>query len=104
MQGILCKVPALGMEVRYSELPAISSVLRLKHDAQVRDALLCGGDDYELLFTVPADAAERLDGISASLGLALTRIGQVIPGASVTVLDGANGTIDVDVGGYDHFV
>lgn len=101
--GHIAQGSGLGMEVHYGELPAISSVLRLKHDAQVRDALLCGGDDYELLFTVPADAAERLDGISGSLGLALTRIGQVVPGMSVAVLDGANGTIDVDVGGYDHF-
>jgi thiamine-monophosphate kinase len=101
--GDIARACGLGMEVRYGELPAISSVLRLKHDPQVRDALLCGGDDYELLFTVPADAAERLDGMSASLGLALTRIGQVVPGAGVAVIDGANGTIDVDIGGYDHF-
>lgn len=37
--------------------------------------LLGGGDDYELLFTAPTSARERLQALSHSLALPLTRIG-----------------------------
>jgi len=91
------------MEICYDDVPAIAGVMHLKQDKVVRDAVLAGGDDYELLFTVPAGATGQLDAVSARLGLGLTRIGRVIRGSGVTVLDDSGGLIDAGAGGYDHF-
>ncbi len=101
--GHIARCSGVRIEIRFDAVPVIASIMHLKTDHGVRGAVLAGGDDYELLFTVPADAAARLDLVSARLGLALTRIGVVVPGAGVTVLDGSGGVIDVGAGGYDHF-
>jgi thiamine-monophosphate kinase len=101
--GHICERSGVGMEIRYADVPTIPDIMHLKGDEHVRDALLTGGDDYELLFTVNAAASSRLDAISGRLGLALTRIGRVIAGSGVRVLDESNGLIDIGSGGYEHF-
>jgi thiamine-monophosphate kinase len=68
------------------------------------DCVLAGGDDYELCFTAPPDAAARVGAIAARLALPLTPIG--------TITDADSGLIVHDEGGaplaalpraYDHF-
>lgn len=49
------------------------------HDLHMRDMLLNGGDDYELAFTAPADAAVMLQHIAEHTGTPITHIGTVIP-------------------------
>jgi len=55
---------------------------------------LCGGEDYELLFTAP-DSAE-----SRALG---TRIGEIVVGSGARVLDATGSAIDIDRPGFRHF-
>jgi thiamine-monophosphate kinase len=51
-------------------------------------AVLSGGDDYELLFTVPPRRQGRLRNVVRRLGeLPITRIGTVARGSGVTILD-----------------
>ncbi len=38
---------------------------------------LCGGEDYELLFTAPASAKARIRSLAASLQIPITRIGRI---------------------------
>lgn len=102
--GHVCASSNVGIEITYADVPCISDVLHLKGDRLVGEALLTGGDDYELLFTAPAAAAAQMDSISARLGLALTRIGRVVAGEGVRVLDQSGAVIDIDSGGYEHFV
>ena len=56
------------------------------------DAILAGGDDYELLFTAPATQRDHVAQLSATLGLPLTRIGHtqeaVVGAPRVTLKDG----------------
>lgn len=101
--GHVCSSSSVAMEIAYADVPCMSDVLHLKGDSLVRKALLAGGDDYELLFTAPAAASAQMDSISARLGLSLTRIGRVVPGREVRVLDESGGVVAVDSGGYDHF-
>lgn len=58
-----------------------------------------GGEDYELLCTLPADfrGAEQFE---REVGLPLTRIGTVDQGSGVAFLDGGT---PVQLQGYDHF-
>jgi len=62
-----------------------------------------GGDDYELLFTVPASTAKTIERLADELALPLTRIGRMEAGQGVRLLDARSVTISVGAGGYRHF-
>lgn len=51
-------------------------------------AAVTAGDDYELLFAVPAGQAHRLGALSGDLGLPLTRIGTFATGNGLALLEG----------------
>ena len=101
--GHICTCSGVGIEISYADVPSISDVTHLKGDQVIREALLAGGDDYELLFTVAAGESPQMDSISARVGLALTRIGRVVAGEGVRVVDESGEEIAVDIGGYEHF-
>jgi thiamine-monophosphate kinase len=93
----------VGIEVDALELPASSALLAL-FDASERLALQAsGGDDYELAFTMsPARAADLLRDL-ARIGCGATRIGRVVAGAGVRLLDAAGAEIVLDRRGWEHF-
>lgn len=62
---------------------------------------LSGGDDYELLFTVPESDASRLRERAEDLGVPLTRVGRVEEGRGAVLYDGATRR-DVSGLGHDH--
>lgn len=72
---------------------------------EVRDCMLGGGDDYELVFTAAPGYRNRVESLARSLPLALTRIGSILgPGKEKIHLTDAKGrSIDVARTGYDHF-
>lgn len=73
-------------------------------ESVLREALLNGGDDYELLFC--ADAARRPDilALSEALDLPLTRIGTITAQPQQLMLREADGQIKRPlIHGYDHF-
>ncbi|HEY4228926.1 MAG TPA: thiamine-phosphate kinase [Thermoanaerobaculia bacterium] len=63
---------------------------------------LSGGDDYEILFTVPEDATAALEAHRPELGVPVTRIGRVQEGRGAVLRDGG---VERDVAGlgHDHF-
>jgi thiamine-monophosphate kinase len=60
-----------------------------------------GGDDYELLFTAPEAASERLVEHSAAFRVPVARIGLVHAGAGAA-LRGPRGEREIAECGYDH--
>ncbi len=66
---------------------------------------LSGGDDYELVFTVPATRHEGVLALAQKLNLTLTCLGACEPGApgKVDVRDTAGAPIELARHGYDHF-
>ena len=73
-------------------------------EALARRCLLGGGDDYELLFTAPAARRADVDAISASLGLALHRIGALTSEPATLWLRQRDGRLVPGTrSGYDHF-
>lgn len=91
------------VEISYADVPCVAEAMAMKKQPPARQAILAGGDDYELLFTVPPDRSALIDAISARLGLGLTRIGRICTGSGVVVLDGSGEAIDLKVKGHDHF-
>jgi len=91
------------LELSYANVPCVAEAMAMKAQLPARQAILAGGDDYELLFTVPSDSSALIDAISARLHLGLTRIGHVREGSGVAVLDERGEAIDLKVKGHDHF-
>jgi len=75
--------------------------------AVARGALLAGGDDYELCFTAPPGARNRIARVGRRIRIALSRIGCVgksargAPRLIVRTPDGS--ALRPQSGGYDHF-
>lgn len=66
------------MVVDQAQIPLSAAAQQwLQHDPSLWQVILHGGDDYELLFTAPAIARERIAALAETLALPLTRIGVV---------------------------
>ena len=59
--------------------------------------MLIGGEDFELLFTLPPERESEL------AGLPVTVIGRMEAGRGVRVLDSAGHPLALGAGGYRHF-
>ncbi|GAA5165897.1 thiamine-phosphate kinase [Viridibacterium curvum] len=92
-----------GAQLEEVALP-LAPVLAACGDAQAaRDALLRGGDDYELLFCTPSTQRDTLQALSDKLALPLSRIGCLVEGEGI-VLCRQDGSREALAGrGYDHF-
>ncbi len=66
-------------------------------DSRLAEAILTGGDDYELAFTAPMELPERIADV------AVTCIGRVEAGSGVAVLDRQGRPVTLSSGGYRHF-
>ena len=64
---------------------------------------LSGGDDYELLFSAPADAAPRVEAAARAAGVAATRIGAIEAEPGLRLVDAAHRPIEPAWSSFDHF-
>ena len=101
--GHICRLSKVGAVVEIPLVPL--SPIGAKHAASDagRTAIVAGGDDYELCFTAHPNSRESIQDLAKSLGMPLTRIGQVKRGKGVS-LHGPDGKpVKIDGRGYDHF-
>jgi len=101
--GHICRLSKVGAVVELALVPL--SPIGAKHAASDagRTAIVAGGDDYELCFTAHPNSRESIQDLAKSLGMPLTRIGQVKRGKGVS-LHGPDGKpVKIDGRGYDHF-
>ncbi len=100
--GRLVAASGVGAVVRAAELPLSRALYALAGEARAREFALGGGDDYELLYTVPQTARNQLFQQAASAGApACHCIGEVVAGRGVRVL-GERGELPLPRG-WDHF-
>ncbi len=102
--GHICERSKLAAQIDWSSVPKDDvAAAGVDDDVAIR-CVLAGGDDYELVFTAPVAARERIDALPEKLGVPVTRIGRMQSGpAHVSVADGRGGMIDLDRVGFDHF-
>lgn len=67
--------------------------------------VLTGGDDYELLFTAPAECRDALAALADETGVAITEIGRTLDGPAglIHVLDGQGRPLTLAAAGWTHF-
>ncbi len=99
----LARASGVAAEIDLERLPQprgfAAACLRLGLDAD--DLALAGGEDFELLFTVPK-RAPTASAIAKRIGCAVREIGRIQRGKGVTIL--RDGTpVEVTRLGFDHF-
>lgn len=80
-----------------------SAALARQPLALQRECSLNGGDDYELAFTAPADAAAAVLAAGEHAGLALARIGRIEAEPGLRLVDGSGRPLAFDSPSFDHF-
>jgi thiamine-monophosphate kinase len=67
----------VGCHIDPDALPIAGDLSELADPADALELALTGGEDYELLFTVPPDRWDRLEESVSSAGSVVTRIGEI---------------------------
>jgi thiamine-monophosphate kinase len=99
--GHVCAASGVGAELDLQSLPLSPALLRVFDDATARGFALCGGDDYELCFTVPPAAIGAARAALAAVGARATRIGVIVERPGVRARNGA--PLATAHPGWDHF-
>jgi thiamine-monophosphate kinase len=102
--GHICTASKAGATIDLASLPLSHSAMHLVNRyPELSERIITGGDDYELLFTAPASAAEAIAVLSRDLEIPITRIGAITAGSGVTVLDALLQPLPLKKAGYTHF-
>jgi thiamine-monophosphate kinase len=103
--GHLLTASRVGAEIEAAALP-LSAAFRqaLTQEPALLDLALAGGEDYELLFTVPPEREAELADLAGSVGVPVTPLGRITAPESGLRVFGRDGRpIRVGKAGYDHF-
>jgi thiamine-monophosphate kinase len=101
--GHIAARSGVGIELDAASLPASSALLALFDDAERLALQAAGGDDYELAFTASAARERDILRDLARLGGGATRIGRVVTGSGVRLLDATGTVIPLRRRGWEHF-
>lgn len=101
--GHIAEQSALGAELQLAALPVAPWLKKLADAGTVQNWVLCGGDDYELCFTVPPENLAAIDGMIARGELIATCIGRMTSTAGIRCIDGNGMSVQVGQAGYRHF-
>lgn len=97
----ICDASSCGARLEWDAIPK-PNIPYIALNA-LQTAVLAGGEDYELCFTAPYAAREKLIQLSQTLDLPLSRIGHTHAGQNITLLDTKQRPFNIKETGYDHF-
>jgi len=103
--GHVCRESGVGAAVSAAAVPVSPDAHRLA-ERDGRSALahaLSDGEDFELLFAVSPDDAARLERERPLGETPLARIGRVVEGRGVTLVEPDGARQPLPPGGYEHF-
>ena len=95
---------SLGVTVDFAALPLSPPAAKaLAHDARVASLIVAGGDDYEILCSVPDARLDDFEKDAAATGVGVTRLGVLTAGAATMILGPGGEPLLPRRAGYDHF-
>lgn len=103
--GHILKASGVGAQLSLSSL----SGLMLTTDAWacprewMLRCVLSGGDDYELVFTAPQTARDRVAAVALAFDTPVTRIGSIQAGRGLQLLDASGADVPNTFRSFDHF-
>lgn len=100
----LCRASNVGARIDRSAIPLSTEFKKCLSSSEAFWRLVYGGgDDYQTLFSSPHASQDRVVEIAHSVGVQVSRIGQLTEEQSVTVLNEVGQPEDVAPFGFSHF-
>lgn len=103
--GHICEVSGVGARIELAGIP-LSEAARtvLGRQPDLTEAVVSGGDDYEILFTAAAGEGEAITAITRETGISATQIGVVTEeGEGVAMIAPSGEPVPLKHLGYRHF-
>ncbi|MBF0561927.1 MAG: thiamine-phosphate kinase [Alphaproteobacteria bacterium] len=102
--GHICRASGVGALIDAARVPLSDAAqAALRATPEYLERVLGGGDDYELLFTVPPALADRVAAVAATTQDRVTAIGLIVAGGVVQVKDDNGMELRPVRRGYQHF-
>jgi thiamine-monophosphate kinase len=103
--GHILECSEVGAELDTRLLPLSPTVKEhLRQHPELRDTVNRGGEDYELLFTVPVEKHEDLQILSSASEIPLTPVGRILPAEEgFRYIDNLGTVQHTSAGGFNHF-
>jgi thiamine-monophosphate kinase len=103
----LCRESEVGAAVVLADVPVAPGLLdlaRVLPEVDPRDLALSGGEDFELLATLPAAAIEgAAKRLRDGFGTALTEVGEIRDQAGLVAVEDDGTERTLEPRGWDHF-
>ncbi|CCD87437.1 thiamin-monophosphate kinase [Bradyrhizobium sp. ORS 285] len=101
----LCAASSVSADITLSHVPISSAAGKLVAAGSLElETLISGGDDYEILCTVPAAQCDSFCAAANVAGIAVTEIGAIVEGSHAPrFLDGQGRPISLKRLSYSHF-
>lgn len=99
----LCEASGVAAEVELALLPQSEAArAAIALDPALQAIAWGGGEDYELLFTAPISVRDVIEAAAAEAGTPVVRIGRIVAGQGVRLLDPAGQPVE-SLTGWRHF-
>ena len=101
--GHICEASDCGAVIDVGRVPLSPDLAILFSKEAAQAYALGGGDDYELLFTAPSEAADGISAAARQFGVPVTAIGHIDIGRGVKVIGPEGYAIKLMSTGFRHF-
>ena len=100
----MMRVSGASAEIEADRVPLSPAVRRaVEYDPSLFDLAVTGGDDYEILCTVPENSLDSFLKEADSVGIKMSAIGRVVQGHGPPVFRMSNSERRYDAGSFSHF-
>jgi thiamine-monophosphate kinase len=103
----ICERSRVAAVIEFDALPRSPLMRAMRGPAAARDALMAGGDDYELCFTAPAAKRAAVVNAGKRARTPVTRVGRIVHAPAgaigVAVVDASGLPLRSTQRGFDHF-
>jgi len=102
----ICDESGVGALVEIDSIPLFDRIpaIAMTEESDFIELAICGGEDYELLFTVDPNDEARLRELFGTNALCrITKVGRIVPKSKGLVYVDSNGEQIESFAGFDHF-
>jgi thiamine-monophosphate kinase len=102
--GHITEESGLGAVIDWEKIPLSDAAeAAVQFDSGLIEIVLTGGDDYELVFSLPPDRRDDLVKLAKEGGVALTIIGEMVTGEGVRVRQADGDDMPLTARGWQHY-
>ena len=99
----LCRVSEVGGEINLDRIPLSAAARRSLASGRAGiGQLVAGGEDYEVLATVPKAHASDFEAAAAAAGVTVTAIGRIVDERNIRFLDAEGNAVRLSSTGWEH--